>query len=137
LKKEVFDFTEIENFRDTKNPEGFFCVIKKEFVYIGILFLIALIIFKIAFYKESFFVLLRNVLALFWLFVLPGYFIMLYWKEKLEFIERFIIGIGLSAAIIGISSYYIGLIGLNIKFHTIVLPLILILVGIIMSLRRK
>ena len=137
MKKEVFDFTEIENFRDTKNPEGFFCVIKKEFVYIGILFLIALIIFKIAFYKESFFVLLRNVLALFWLFVLPGYFIMLYWKEKLEFIERFIIGIGLSAAIIGISSYYIGLIGLNIKFHTIVLPLILILVGIIMSLRRK
>ena len=139
LKKEVFDFTEIfqKNFWDTKNPNGFFCVIKKEMQYIALLFLIAIIIFKIAFYKESFIVLLRNVLSLFWLFVLPGYFIMLYWEEKVDFIERFIIGIAFSAAIIGIFSYYIGLIGLNIKFHTIILPLLLILIGIIINLGKR
>ena len=105
-------------------------LLKKELQYIGLLFLLALAIFKIAFFKEDFIVLLRNVLSLFWLFVLPGYFILLYWREKLEFIERFVIGIALSAGIIGISSYYLGLIGLNIKYHTFVLPLALILIGI-------
>ena len=123
MKKEVFEVTEIENFRDTKNHR-FLSVVKKEAQYIGILFLLVLIIFKIAFYKENLIVLFRNVLSLFWLFVLPGYFIMLYWKEKLGFMERFIVGIMVSAAIIGMASYYIGLMGLNIKYHAVLLPLI-------------
>jgi len=119
LKKEVFD------------------QIKKELKYIGILFLLALLIFKIAFFKEDLVALLRNVLSLFWLFALPGYFIMLYWKENLGFLERFIIGIAMSAAIIGISSYYLGLIGLNIKYHAIILPLVLIFIGIGVNLRNN
>ena len=119
MKKEVFELA------------------KKELKYVGILFLLVLIIFKIAFYKENLVVLFRNVLSLFWLFVLPGYFIMLHWKEKIGFLERFIIGIALSAAIIGIFSYYLGLIGLNIKYHTILLPLVLILIGIIINLRES
>jgi uncharacterized membrane protein len=119
LKKEVFE------------------LVKKELKYIGILFLLVLIIFKIAFFKENLVVLFRSVISLFWLFVLPGYFIMLYWKEKLKFLERFIIGIALSAAIIGMSSYYLGLIGLNIKYHAIILPPILILIGATINLRNR
>lgn len=103
--------------------------LKKELQYIGLLFLTALAIFKIAFYKETFIVLFRNVLSLFWLFALPGYFMMLYWKEKIGFVERLIIGTALSAAVTGISSYYLGLMGLNIKYHAIVLPIALILIG--------
>ena len=118
MKKEVFDF------------------VKKEFKYLGFLFLLSLIVFKIAFYKENFIVLLRNVLSLFWIFVFPGYFIMLYWKEKLGFLERFFVGIVLSAAVIGILSYYLGLIGLNIKYHTIILPLFFILFGIFLNFRK-
>jgi|SRR3989338_5104712 len=117
LKKEVFN----DMIRESK--------------YMGILFLLAIVIFKIAFYKENFIVLLRSVLSLFWLFVLPGYFIMIYWKENLEFIERLIVGIGIAAAIIGVFSYYISLMGLNIKFHAIVLPLLIIFTGIIINLR--
>ena len=109
---------------------------KKELMYIGLLFIIALVVFKIAFFKEEVTVLLRTVLSLFWLFVLPGYFILLYWKEKLGFVERFIVGIMVSAAIIGITSYYIGLIGLNIKYHIILLPLILIIIGIAAAIRK-
>ncbi len=116
MKKEVFDL--------------------KELKYIGILFLLAIVMFKIAFFNESLAVLIRTILSLFWLFALPGYFIMLYWKEKLGFMERFIIGIALSAGIIGIFSYYLGLIGLNIKYHTIVLPVVLILIGITVNLRK-
>lgn len=118
LKKEVFE------------------LIKKELQYIGLLFLLTLIIFKIAFFKEGLFVLFRNVLSLFWLFALPGYFIMLYWREKLEFMERFIIGIGVAAGIIGIFSYYFGLLGFNIKYHTIILPLVVILLSFVVMLKK-
>ena len=113
-----------------------FNIIIKELKYIGILFLVVLIIFKIAFFNERFLILFRNVLSLFWLFALPGYFLMLYWKETLEFIERFVIGIALAAAIIGIFSYYLGLLGLNIKYHAIVLPLILILLGLVINFKK-
>ena len=118
MKKEVFE------------------LVKKELQYIGILFLIILMIFKIAFFKEDIFVLFRNVLSLFWLFALPGYFIMLYWEKELGFTERFVIGIAIYTAIIGIFSYYLGLIGLNIKYHAIILPLILILIGVIINFRK-
>ena len=114
-----------------------FSDIIKESKYIGILFLLALIIFKIAFYKENFIVLLRNVLSLFWLFVLPGYFIMLYWKEKLGFIERMVVGIGIAAGMTGILSYYISLAGLNLRFHAIILPLIIIFAGVMINLKKS
>ena len=113
-----------------------FSLAKKELKYLGLLFLLLFIIFKIAFYKENLIVLFRNVLSLFWLFALPGYFIMFYWKEKLDFLERFLIGIALSAAVIGILSYYLGLIGLNIKYHALMLPLFLILVGVMLNFRK-
>ena len=136
LKKRVFDFMKIENIRDTNN-QRFLSVVKRELKYIGMIFVLSLIIFKIAFYKENLVVLFRSVLSIFWIFVLAGYFILLYWKEKLSFIERFIIGIVLSAAIIGVFSYYLGLIGLNIKYHVIVLPLILILLGILINFSKN
>ncbi len=114
-----------------------FDTIKKETSYIGAMFLITLVIFYIAFAKENLIDILRMVLSLFWLFVLPGYAIMLYWNDKLEFMERFVIGIFLAAGAIGISSYYTGLIGLNIKHHTILLPAVMILSGGMITLRNK
>ncbi len=113
-----------------------FDLVKKEMIYTLIVFFIAIAIFKIAFFKESFIVVLRMVLSLFWIFVLPGYFMMLYWRENLEFMERLVIGIVISAALAGILSYYLGLIGLNIKYHAVLLPPILILAGILASLRK-
>ena len=113
-----------------------FDLIKKGGVYLGLLFLLALAIFKIAFFKEDLLILLRAVLSLFWLFVIPGYLIMLYWKEKLGFIERFVIGIFVSASVVGISGYYLGLMGLNIKYHAVVLPIVLITIGILVNFRK-
>lgn len=113
-----------------------FNIIKKEFVYIGFLFLIVLIIFRIVYFKDDLLASFRIVVSLFWLFVLPGYCIMLYWRENLDFTERIVIGIALSAAVVGIISYYLGLMGLNIKYHGIILPLALILIGAAMNLRK-
>jgi len=118
LKKEVFD------------------LIKKDIKYLALIFLSAVIIFKIVFFNDSLIVLLRSVLSLFWLFALPGYFLTLYWNGKLSFTERFVIGIALSAVIIGVFSYYLGLMGLNIKYHTILLPSILILNGLWINMRK-
>lgn len=115
-----------------------FNVIKDESKYIGLLLLLVLIIFKIVFFKENLIVLLRYVISLFWLFVIPGYFIMLYWRENLDFAERIIIGIASSAAIIGISSYYFGLMGLNIKYHGILMPfVIIVLMLVIIAINKK
>jgi len=114
-----------------------FNVVKKEMVYIGLLLISALAIFKIIYFKENMITLIRTVFSLFWLFVLPSYFAMLYWHDKLEFMERFVIGIAATAAVIGIFSYYIGLFGLNIKYHGIVLPLLIILIGSITALNKK
>lgn len=119
MKKEVFE------------------IIKKEIKYIGLLFLLCLIIFKIAFYKEDFFVVFRTVLSLFWLFAIPGYFSMLYWHDKLEFMERFIAGIALAGAVIGVFSYYLGLLGLNTRYHAFLLPSAIILLGLTAAMTKK
>jgi len=111
--------------------------IKKELIYLACLFFVIAIAFKIVFYKEGIIVVLRILFALFWIFVLPGYAVMLYWNEKLEFIERFIIGIAISAAVIGSASYYLGLLGLNIKYHGAILPLVLLCVGAAIAIKKK
>ena len=118
LKKEVFDF------------------IGKELKYIGIALALVFVALKVTFYKESLLVVLRTSVSLFWLFILPGYSLMLYWREKLQFLERLVIGIALSAAVIGIVSYYLGLAGLHIKYHTVLLPALLIVIGIFINLKE-
>ncbi len=103
--------------------------LKKESLSILILFLVIIIMFKILFYKEGFLAVLRAVFALFWVFVLPGFYLMYYWHEQLEFMVRLIIGIAVSSAIIGIASYYLGLLGLNIMYHGIILPAACLIAG--------
>lgn len=110
--------------------------LKKEGSIIGILFILFVLIFKIIFFKEDFLVVLRIVFSIFWMFVVPGYFAMFYWSEKLNFAERLVIGMAFSAAIVGILSYYLGLIGLNIQYHAVILPTIIILIGVIINFKK-
>ena len=55
---------------------------------------------------------------------------MLYWEKKIDFIGRIIIGTALGVGLGGILSYYLGLFGVNVRFHAIILPLVLIGIGI-------
>ena len=50
---------------------------------------------------------------------------MLYW-QNLSFLERAVAGTAVGMAVSGISSYYLGLIGLNLRFHAVLLPLLVI-----------
>ncbi len=102
-----------------------------------VLVAISIIALRVSFYKESFSVIIRLVLAFFWVFIIPGYSIMFYWEDKLSFTERLVIGVGLTSAVIGISSYYLGLLGLNIKYHTIILPLLCLIIGFFIAFKSK
>lgn len=110
--------------------------IRKESFHLLILFAIVAILFKIVFYNESVLVVVRTVFAIFWLFVIPGFYLMFYWSNELEFLERVVIGIAVSAAVVGISSYFLGLIGLNLKYHGIILPIFCLVIGFF-AIRRK
>ena len=109
---------------------------RKEINYILMLFALFLVVFKIIFFKENFIFVLKSVFAIFWLFLIPGYFVMLYWENKLNLIERIVLGVALSAALIGIFSYYLGIIGINIQIHTIILPLVLIIIGALLFYKK-
>ncbi len=105
-------------------------LIKTELKYLGYLFLALLVIFKIVFYKENTLILIRTIVALFWLFILPGFTLMYIWKEKFDFLERLISGFVLGIALVGLTSYYLTLSKLNIGWQYILVPLIFLAISI-------
>ena len=110
---------------------------KKELIMIAVIFILALLAFKAVFLREDFFIVLRTVTAIFWVLVLPGFVIMLYWREELKFYERLIIGIGIGTVLTGLLSYYAGLMGLSVKYHAVLLPLVIIIAGLMLAISRK
>lgn len=110
-------------------------LVNKETKFLLGLFLVLYIIFQIVFYKQNFMTVLKTVISLFWVFILPGYFLMLYWHKKIGLLERLVAGTLLSAALIGITSYYVGIAGLNVNFHSIILPPMLIAIGFLVNLK--
>ena len=99
----------------------------KEFKNLLIAFVVFFLIMKLLFFKESFFVTLRLTFSLFWAFILPGYMLTLIWD--LEFLERFSLGLILGSAVIGISAYYLGLIGIKIKYTAIFFPPVIMILS--------
>ncbi len=98
---------------------------------------VAVVIMKIVFYKQDIAATTRTALSLFWMLTLPGYALLCYWKEKLGFMERIIVGTAAAAAVTAIASYYLGALGLHVKYHGIVLPVAMILAGVALGMRKK
>lgn len=107
--------------------------LKREAGFVAIAFIAATIIFKIAYYKEGLGEVVKTTASLFWLFVIPGYALTLYWREKLGFVERIIAGTVAAMAVSGITSYYLGLAGLKIQNQTILLPAAVIALSLAIS----
>ncbi len=107
--------------------------LKQELTQLGIILVGSIILFKLIFLNEPLGSIIRIILSIFYIFIIPGYLMLYYWNAKIEFIERTVLGIALSGAILGVVSYYIALIGLNVNFHFI-LPLLLILAGFYIAL---
>jgi len=109
--------------------------IRKEGVYIIVITVLLIGILKGVLYKENIMVFIKLVPSLMWLFVVPGFSLLYYWSDKLDFIERLIISVPVSAGIMGILSYNLGLVGLSISHHIwLPVPVIILVVFI---LRRQ
>lgn len=104
-------------------------IVKKEMKFVAAVFVAAVVILKIAYYKESILEVVRTAAALFWLFALPGYALMLYWSGKLGFLERIVLGTAAAMALSGIAGYYLGLAGLKLQHQTLILPAAVIMIS--------
>lgn len=109
----------------------------REMGYLLLIFLYAIILLKITFYKEAFSFILTFTAKLFYLFMLPGYVLLLYKKEKVDFAIRLVIGISINLGLLLILSYYLGIIGFHIKYHSLIIPLLLTMIGIVLCRYRK
>ena len=110
--------------------------IARELPWLGAVFIIMFAALKIAYYNEGLMSVLRISAALFWLFVLPGYAFMLHWKEKLSLSERIIVGTAASAAVVGILSYYLGILGITVYSHVLLVPAAVIAVSVALHARK-
>jgi len=108
-------------------------ILKSELSKLIIILVLVVVIFKIVFYRESIGVTTRTALAVFWMMVLPGYALLYYWRDKLDFTERIVVGTAAAAGFIAITSYYFGLLGLHVKYQTVVLPVLMIALGILLK----
>lgn len=90
-------------------------------------------IMKSVFYRQDFITTTRTAMSLFWMLTLPGYALLCYWKEKLGFMERIVVGTAAGAAVTAIASYYLGLLGLHVKYHGIALPVAMLIAAAVIA----
>ena len=101
----------------------------RELVGVGILFLASLIIFKLIFHQENLLVVIKGVAAIFYLFILPGFAVLLYWKEKISYFERLIMALPLGAAITGSFGFLLGLVGIKMGIQIWLVPIVCLGLG--------
>ena len=103
--------------------------LRHEAKWLAATFAVFLVILYIAYRDESIVVVARTAAAIYWLFVIPGYAIMLHWRSQLGFIERVVVGTVAAMVAVGVASYYLGLIGLKLQNQTLILPALVIIIS--------
>jgi ABC-type uncharacterized transport system permease subunit len=109
--------------------------ITQELKWLALGYVALSIAFFVAFQKTETGALLRATASIYWMFVLPGYALSLCSRQG--FVERFIIGVSVQAAVFGLASYYAGLLGWHVATHGLVLPFLSIIIGIILWWKRE
>lgn len=100
------------------------------------IYLAALILAKILFMNEIVLNILLSISAIFWIFILPGFFMTRAFGIE-SFLERLVIGILLSAALVGISAYYLGIFGFHLKYSSAILPPLFFSLSLILTRMKK
>ena len=103
--------------------------LKQEAKWLAATFAVFFIIVYIAHRDESVAVVARTAAAIYWLFVIPGYAVMFYWRAHLGFVERVVAGTAAAMVVVGVASYYLGLIGLKLQNQTLILPALVIIIS--------
>lgn len=111
--------------------------IYKDMKKIGLSFLVAVMIFWIAFYKDSVFNIIRIVASFYWLFVIPGYMTLIHFRKEFSFIIRFVLGIASGLGIYGFLSYYLGLFGIHVNYHWFIVPLLISGISLFLLIKKR
>ncbi len=111
--------------------------LKDDLIRLAVFFAACLVIFKLIFFREDIPVVFLVVGGFFYTFILPGFALMYYFNDSLDFLERLIIGIALGLALFGIVAYYTGLVGLSIRYQSLFLPGLFIILGSFLHYLKK
>ncbi|MEM2916065.1 MAG: hypothetical protein QXT19_01785 [Candidatus Woesearchaeota archaeon] len=95
------------------------------------------IILKILFPLSGIAEIARLIGGVFWLFVLPGWCIMLPWRNEIELKERIVVGMLAAAGLFAMASYYFGILGVHIRIHTFLFPIIVPVVSAILFYSKR
>ncbi len=104
---------------------------KHDFLLLGKVYVISVIVFAVVFYKEPFFSIVRLTAALAFMSYVPGFFLVKRVFDSDAF--RLLFGSSISLAVIGISAYYLGLFGVQLSLSSYVLPALLLVAGLVVS----
>ena len=122
-----------------KNPRysNLWNLVEEDVLYLAILLVLIIIVLQIVYYKENLFVNIKLAANMYWLFVLPGYCIMLYWHEEMNFGERLVYGSIAGIGLLGIITYAVGLLGTSVIFLGYIFPPLCIILGTLFGTLRK
>jgi len=120
------------------NQESLMQMLKEEFIKFGAVVIGLFIFFKIFYFNESLIIVAKIIIAQTYLFIWPGFVIMLCFKDKISFIYRLLIGIGLGYSLNILITYYVNIIiKVNIGRFYWVIPLIMVIAGIALFLIKN
>ncbi|HIH32361.1 TPA: hypothetical protein HA235_06675 [Candidatus Woesearchaeota archaeon] len=111
--------------------------LRKEIINVLLCVITLIIITQIAYFKENFLAVSKISLSIAYLYIIPGYALMLYWFDKIPFFQRLFFGTSIGIGVVGFLSYYIGMAGIHIKYHHIIFPPVLIIIGILGYVMQK
>ncbi|MBI2139371.1 hypothetical protein HYU14_00485 [Candidatus Woesearchaeota archaeon] len=111
--------------------------LKEDGKKIGLGFAAAAILLQAVFYRGSFFVIFKMSLSLFWLFVIPGFFLLYLFRKEMPFLERFVMGTILGMAFFGVIGYNLRIIGMAAIYQAWLLPILGIGIGAFALSRRE
>ncbi|MBI1969504.1 hypothetical protein HYS48_02310 [Candidatus Woesearchaeota archaeon] len=109
----------------------------REIAYLLLCFVYLFLLFLVTFHKETFFTIFLFTAKLFYLFALPGYCLLLHKRKDIPFATRLVVGIALQLALLLIASYYLGILGVHIRYHHYILPPLSILLGLLLYWYRS
>ena len=104
-----------------------------EIAYLAAIFAAIIIIFKVAFYKEDILNIIKITSSFYWLYTLPGYAIMLNFTSVFDFKIRFILGNVVGIGTTAFISYLLGITGVNIIYHWMIVPEIVIIFSLLVK----
>lgn len=109
--------------------KGIFEDLKDEGRIVAVIAVCFLIGLKIILFKEGILVLMRLTLSIMWMFVIPGYLLLLFSRERLSLPVRLVIGTCTAIAAFGLLSYYLGILGIHVQSHPFIIPPAIIALG--------